>query len=245
LKSEIPINEAVRKPENAAPQNNNEDDAIDKEKIKELLKDDTNNQDTPLNQVVIKEKQMTEEAKATFPIDNKGAVIRINSSVKKAAEKTKPISDNQNYPQKQAADAEAPIQSKKSQGDEMFTLGQAKSPSNDQLASKQIMQEIVEKGKKLQIQVKDGGKIPKGTLFDLDASGYKNSKRKERDGVIYFGCLSKSQADTGNDIEFSVEDSGFGSRQFKITYSIDDDEYFIKDLCEGAGTFVRIDNKTV
>lgn len=36
-------------------------------------------------------------------------------------------------------------------------------------------------------------------------------------------------------------ESGFGSKHFKIYYSKLDDEFKIKDLGEGSGTFVKID----
>jgi len=35
-----------------------------------------------------------------------------------------------------------------------------------------------------------------------------------------------------------------GMRFFKIYYNKDDNEYFLKDLGEGPGAFVRIDTKT-
>jgi len=46
-----------------------------------------------------------------------------------------------------------------------------------------------------------------------------------------------------NDVVFTAEESGFGRRQFKIVYSIVDDKYFVKDLGDNKGTFVRLDKK--
>ena len=38
-------------------------------------------------------------------------------------------------------------------------------------------------------------------------------------------------------------ESGFGSKHFKIFYSSPDEEFRIKDLGEGTGTFVKIENQ--
>lgn len=48
-----------------------------------------------------------------------------------------------------------------------------------------------------------------------------------------------------NDYVFPAEESGFGQRQFKIFYSIDEDQYYLKDLGDGTGTFVRVDTQIV
>jgi len=40
---------------------------------------------------------------------------------------------------------------------------------------------------------------------------------------------------------FAVEESGFSQRQFKIFFSLEDKKYYIKDLCDTSGTFVRLD----
>ena len=46
-----------------------------------------------------------------------------------------------------------------------------------------------------------------------------------------------------NDVTFPISTSGFSQRQFKIFYSISDGNYYLKDVSEGTGTFVRIDSK--
>jgi len=46
-----------------------------------------------------------------------------------------------------------------------------------------------------------------------------------------------------NDVVFQSNESGFGKKQFKIVYSVSEDKYYIKDLANIKGTFVRIDKK--
>ena len=46
-----------------------------------------------------------------------------------------------------------------------------------------------------------------------------------------------------NDYTFPGKESGFSQNQFKIFYSISDGNYYIKDLGEGLGTFVRVDTE--
>ena len=46
-----------------------------------------------------------------------------------------------------------------------------------------------------------------------------------------------------NDYTFPAASSGLGQKQFKIYHSISDNKYYIQDLGNGSGTFVRIDTK--
>lgn len=62
-----------------------EDEVIDKEKIKELLIEDSNHE-IQLNQVKIKEKVILEEEKVTIPVENKEKTSQVPSSFKKGTE---------------------------------------------------------------------------------------------------------------------------------------------------------------
>ena len=44
-----------------------------------------------------------------------------------------------------------------------------------------------------------------------------------------------------NDCTFSEDDSGFKRNQFKIFYSVSDNKYYIKDMCNDNGTFIKVD----
>lgn len=46
-----------------------------------------------------------------------------------------------------------------------------------------------------------------------------------------------------NDYTFTSEESGFCQRQFVIFFSTEHERYFIKDLGDESGTFVRVDTQ--
>lgn len=50
-----------------------------------------------------------------------------------------------------------------------------------------IGEDVIARGKKLTLQVKDGGKVEKGTKVELNAAGYIGSSRQAYDGVTFFG----------------------------------------------------------
>jgi len=54
-----------------------------------------------------------------------------------------------------------------------------------------------------------------------------------------------SEGELLNDFIIPAEDSGIGSRHFIIRYDLSERDYFIKDLGEGSGTFVKVDRKLV
>ena len=41
------------------------------------------------------------------------------------------------------------------------------------------------------------------------------------------------------------DDQGIGQRQFMIKYDLKERDYFVKDLGEGSGTFVKVDQDLV
>eukprot|EP00826_Nyctotherus_ovalis_P048532 TRINITY_DN5729_c0_g1_i9.p1 TRINITY_DN5729_c0_g1~~TRINITY_DN5729_c0_g1_i9.p1 ORF type:complete len:148 (-),score=13.37 TRINITY_DN5729_c0_g1_i9:234-677(-) len=70
--------------------------------------------------------------------------------------------------------------------------------------------------------------------------GYSGSRRNAFDGVTYFGNDEVSSNGAQNDYAFSAGSSGLGKKHFKISYSINDNGYFIQDLGDGSGTFVKV-----
>ncbi len=55
------------------------------------------------------------------------------------------------------------------------------------------------------------------------------------DGCVYLGHA------VGNDIVVPAEEQGVGARHLVIKYSVEAKSYYIKDLGEGTGTFVKIE----
>lgn len=83
----------------------------------------------------------------------------------------------------------------------------------------------------------------KNSIIKISPLGYKESKRKSRDGKIFFGVIleGKNQDEPFmNDFVLPLEESGFGKRHFVVQYSTKDDSYYVKDLADGTGTFTKI-----
>lgn len=45
-----------------------------------------------------------------------------------------------------------------------------------------------------------------------------------------------------NDFDIAIEDSEEGKRHMIIKYNMNDKKYYLRDLGEGSGTFVKIDH---
>lgn len=84
----------------------------------------------------------------------------------------------------------------------------------------------------------------------------------KKDGCVFFGSsrvderelqLSQGRASVANDVivnDPSLEESqqkpeGEEKRNFVIKYKLDRGGYYLKDLGEGAGTFVRVDKPLI
>eukprot|EP00826_Nyctotherus_ovalis_P012242 TRINITY_DN13219_c0_g1_i2.p1 TRINITY_DN13219_c0_g1~~TRINITY_DN13219_c0_g1_i2.p1 ORF type:complete len:172 (+),score=19.23 TRINITY_DN13219_c0_g1_i2:365-880(+) len=105
----------------------------------------------------------------------------------------------------------------------------------------QIPPEEIAMAPKLLLEVLESPSILPGTTFLINACGYENSERKMNDGCVYIGTHSKSPDEFANDIEVPEKEGGMGHKHLVIKYSIETKEYFLKDLGEGTGTFIRID----
>ena len=77
-------------------------------------------------------------------------------------------------------------------------------------------------------------------------TGLSNSNRKAKDSCVYAGTLEQQGNMIVNDIVLPSTEKGTGKRHFMIKFNkgelyIDQHKYFLKDMGEGLGTFVRID----
>ena len=93
------------------------------------------------------------------------------------------------------------------------------------------------------IEILESLTFKQGTVFKINKEGLMESKRKQRDGKVFFGTSSSQEEHELNDIIFSTEEKGFGKRHFSIEYDSDKDSYFLNDLSDGTGTFIKIINK--
>lgn len=65
-----------------------------------------------------------------------------------------------------------------------------------------------------------------------------NTTGKRKDNVTYFGQTAVDM--DLNDFNFPLEEKGIGKRHFMIKYHDETKKYYIKDLAEGSGTFIKI-----
>jgi hypothetical protein len=107
----------------------------------------------------------------------------------------------------------------------------------------------IEKAPVLQLKVVNSGPIPKDTRFVIRHQGLENSKRRLKDGKVYFGTKRKERGTVINDIvipsqsrEKSDQPRG---RHFVISYHLEKASYFIRDLGQGFGVYARVDSPLV
>jgi hypothetical protein len=88
----------------------------------------------------------------------------------------------------------------------------------------------------------EGYAVPKNTTMIINACGLQGSKRNKNDGCTIIGSLEVNQAgEVFNDFVISSMDTGIGKRHMVIKYNIDNKSYYLRDLGDGSGTFVRLD----
>ncbi|OMJ83356.1 hypothetical protein SteCoe_15759 [Stentor coeruleus] len=78
-----------------------------------------------------------------------------------------------------------------------------------------------------------------GKIYNICPIGLINSDRtKSGDGCLYAGSLYYEDGKIINDILLPQSEKGIGKRHFMIHYK--DESYFLKDLGDGMGTFIRL-----
>ena len=102
---------------------------------------------------------------------------------------------------------------------------------------------IINKGKWLTLEVIESLTIKNGTIIVIKPEGMEGSKRNSKDGRIFFGTYSGTDQYQINDYTFPTEERGMGKRHFSIEYNLVTENYFLKDLGDGTGTFIKIDGK--
>ena len=99
---------------------------------------------------------------------------------------------------------------------------------------------------KLILQILDTVHMIAGKTYEIYPYGLKNSKRKVKDSCVYAGSLEIESKIRINDILLSDKEKGIGRRHFLIQYYQKQSNsakggYFIKDLGDGMGTFIRLE----
>lgn len=107
-----------------------------------------------------------------------------------------------------------------------------------------VPREEINKAAVLRIKVVEGPETTKNTNLEINACGLVGSKRNKNDGCTIIGSLGQREnGEFLNDFVIAQDDLGIGKRHMIIKYSIDDSNYYIRDLGDGSGTFVRLDQR--
>jgi FHA domain len=74
----------------------------------------------------------------------------------------------------------------------------------------------------------------------------------ENDMTTYFGSYNLTDIDPKDDLEpeklndvLLPKSEGFGRRHFMIQFSIEKNGYYLRDLNDGSGTFIKIDTEKI
>ncbi len=86
-----------------------------------------------------------------------------------------------------------------------------------------------------------------GKALEINVHGLVDGKRKAADGIAYFGSSDPDPNSRGhvNDFAYPKAETGLDCKHFKIFYSLKDDDYYIQDLGEGTGTFIKVERESV
>jgi len=102
--------------------------------------------------------------------------------------------------------------------------------------------EEISKAPLMKIDVVEGPEISKNAQLEINACGLIGSKRGKQDGCTIIGSIGQgAKGEFLNDFVIAQDDLGIGKRHMIIKYNMDDRRYYMRDLGDGSGTFVRLD----
>jgi len=84
-----------------------------------------------------------------------------------------------------------------------------------------------------------------GQQFEITPKGLKASARANPGGKTYAGSAETEGGVILNDILLPASERGVGRQHFVIEYSPHTRSYHLRDLSEGSGTFIRLDQPLV
>lgn len=88
----------------------------------------------------------------------------------------------------------------------------------------------------------EGPDFSKDLTLEINACGLRGSNRKKNDGCTVIGSqLHNEHGEVQVDFVMNQDDHGIGGRHLIIKYNMDDRKYYMRDLGDGSGTFVRLD----
>jgi hypothetical protein len=83
------------------------------------------------------------------------------------------------------------------------------------------------------------------SFLEINAQGLIGGHRHKQDGCVIIGtkpAFGDPSKPALNDYNVEVEESDEGKRHMIIKYNMIDRRYYLQDLGNGSGTFVKIDN---
>ena len=101
----------------------------------------------------------------------------------------------------------------------------------------------------LDLEILNSWNLPIGLQLHIDQYGLKNSIRNEKDGITYFGFQTEEELNTNPYIDYLLGpkdqeyDEQFIGKHFQIRFDWEIKKYFIKDLGNGFGTFIKLINE--
>ena len=120
-----------------------------------------------------------------------------------------------------------------------------------------IKDNLIENNKKLEkeklcldLEILNSWNLPIGLQLHIDQFGLKNSIRNEKDSITYFGYQNEEELNINPYIDYLLGpkdqeyDEQFMGKHFQIRFDWDTKKYYIKDLGNGFGTFVKLINET-
>ena len=136
------------------------------------------------------------------------------------------------------------------------SIAAAKGPPSevDEVLRKKKLDQKWKTAQHLRLRVISSTVLPKGHIINLNALGAEGSLRAEKDGRCYFGCRKRSEKGNKssavlNDIIIPASDPNLKERHrgrhFLIEYDPFREAYFIKDLGNGFGAFVKLDSQLI
>lgn len=98
----------------------------------------------------------------------------------------------------------------------------------------------------LRIKVQNSSTLPKSLVLNISSFGLENTKRLAQDGIVYFGSKRKSSPKGQVTSDFVIPiNTSTRFPQFAIYFHPQKCAFFLKDLGQGFGTFVKLSSTLV
>jgi pSer/pThr/pTyr-binding forkhead associated (FHA) protein len=104
-----------------------------------------------------------------------------------------------------------------------------------------LLEKDVDAAPKLIITTAEGNSVTNPVQMKINALGLEGSLRKKQDGITYIGSVLNDGNQVLNDFVIPEDSSSLGRRHLMIRFNPSSHKYYLKDLGEGSGTFVKID----